>query len=88
MPGYFWAHAALAAVYGQLGEQERASAVLRELLALAPDLGAIAREKYSKWFDAELTEHLLDGLRKAGLEIDEAERVASQRLATELKGKL
>jgi TolB-like protein/Tfp pilus assembly protein PilF/predicted Ser/Thr protein kinase len=69
MPGYFWAHAALAAVYGQLGEQERARVALRELHLLAPDLGTIAREKYGKWFDAELTEHLLDGLRRAGLDI-------------------
>jgi TolB-like protein/Flp pilus assembly protein TadD/predicted Ser/Thr protein kinase len=69
MPGYFWAHAALAAVSGQLGEQERARVALRELHALVPELGTIAREKYGSWLDAELTEHLLDGLRKAGLDI-------------------
>jgi TolB-like protein/Flp pilus assembly protein TadD len=72
MPGYFWAHAALAAVYGQLGEQERARVELRELHALAPELGTTAREKYRKWLDAELTEHLLDGLRKSGLDIPPA----------------
>ena len=69
MPGYFFMHTALAAVYAQLGEQERAHAALRELHALVPDFGVIAREEYSKWFDAELTEHMMDGLRKAGLEI-------------------
>jgi TolB-like protein/Flp pilus assembly protein TadD len=69
MPGYFWAQAALAAVYGQLGEQERARVALRELHALVPELGTFAREKYGGWFDAELTEHLLDGLRKAGLDL-------------------
>jgi TolB-like protein/predicted Ser/Thr protein kinase len=72
MPGYFYTHAGLAAAYGQLGEQERARAALRELHALAPDFGAQARELYGKWFDAELTEHLMDGLRKAGLEIADA----------------
>src|SRR5215831_18655318 len=69
MPGYYWPHATLAAVYGQLGEQGRARAVLRELHAIMPNFGAIAREEYGKWNDAEFTEHLLEGLRKAGLEI-------------------
>jgi TolB-like protein/predicted Zn-dependent protease len=69
MPGYFWPHVYLAAVYGQLGEQQRARAALRDLEALIPDFGARAREEFGKWLDDELTEHLLEGLRKAGLEI-------------------
>jgi len=69
MPGYHWPYALLAAVYGQLGERQRASVALRELLALLPNFGAMAREEFGKWHDAELTEHLLDGLRKAGLEV-------------------
>jgi len=69
MPGYYWPHAMLAISYGQLGEKDRARAALRDLHALIPDFGAIAREEFDKWYDAELTEHLLDGLRKAGLEI-------------------
>jgi hypothetical protein len=69
MPAYHWPHVYLAAVYGQLGEQQRASAALRELHALVPHFGAIAREEFGKWLDAELTEHLLDGLRKAGLDV-------------------
>jgi adenylate cyclase len=69
MPAYHWPYVYMAAVYGQLGEQQRASAALRELDALVPNFGTIAREEFGKWLDAELTEHLLDGLRKAGLEI-------------------
>ena len=69
MPGYYWPHATLAAVYGQLGEEQRARAALRELLALLPNFGAMAREEYGKWNDPEFVEHLLDGLRKAGLKI-------------------
>jgi hypothetical protein len=72
MPGYYWPHAVLAAAYGQLGEQQRAGAALRELEAVLPNFGAIAREEFGKWHDAELTEHMLDGLRKAGLKIPEA----------------
>ncbi len=69
MPAYHWPHVYLAAAYGQLGEEQRARAVLRELDALMPNFGAIAREEFGKWLDPELTEHLLEGLRKAGLEI-------------------
>ena len=77
MPGYFYTHAALAAVYGQLGEPQRALAALRGLRALVPEFGARARELFGRWFDAELTEHLLDGLRKAGLEIAGREGVST-----------
>ena len=34
-----------------------------------PDIGQTARGEFGKWFDAELVEHLIDGLRKAGLEV-------------------
>ncbi len=71
MPAYHWPHVYLAAVYGQLGEEERAQAALGELHALIPNFGAIARDEFGKWLDPELTEHLLDGLRKAGLEISD-----------------
>jgi adenylate cyclase len=74
MPAYHWPHVYLAAVYGQLGEEQRARAALREVHALLPNFGAMAREEFGKWLDAELTEHLLDGLRKAGLEIPPATR--------------
>src|SRR6185369_12886201 len=47
----------------------RASAALRELYELVPNFSVVAREEFGKWLDAELTEHLIDGLRKAGLEI-------------------
>jgi adenylate cyclase len=57
MPAYHWPHVYLAAVYGQLGEHQRASEALRQLDALIPNFGAIAREEFGKWLDAELTEH-------------------------------
>ena len=77
MPGYHYPHVYLAAVYGQLGEQQRARAALRDLQALVPNFGAVAREDFGKWLDAELTEHLLDGLRKAGLDVPAAPEVGS-----------
>jgi TolB-like protein len=69
MPAYHWPYVYLAAVYGQLGEEQRARAALRELHALLPNFGAMVRKEMGKWLDPELTEHLIDGLRKAGLEI-------------------
>jgi len=39
------------------------------LLAIRPDFAVVAREELGKWFDVELVERLIDGLRKAGLEI-------------------
>ena len=69
MPAYHWPQVYLAAVYGQLGEQQRARAALQKVDVLLPNFGAIARKELLKWLDPELTEHLLDGLRKAGLSI-------------------
>jgi adenylate cyclase len=69
MPGYWLGRAAVAAACGQLGETGAAANALREMLALRPDSAGIAREEIGRLLDAKLTEHLIDGLRKAGLEI-------------------
>ena len=70
MPGYFYASAAIAAAYGQLGEREAARPAVLQLLALKPDFAIAAREELGKWFGpGELLEHFLDGLRKAGLAV-------------------
>ncbi|HEV2134086.1 MAG TPA: hypothetical protein VGR47_07465 [Terracidiphilus sp.] len=69
MPGYWRTNVALASAYGQLGQREAGQRAVQELLALRPDFAAIARQELGKWWDPELTEHLVDGLRKSGLEI-------------------
>ena len=69
LPGHIYTSAMTAAAYAQLGEGDAARTALRHLLTLKPDYAATAREDFGKWFDAELTDHLIDGLRKAGLEI-------------------
>ena len=69
LPGHHFYHAALAAAAGQLGLREEARAALDELLEVFPDYAQSARSLYVHWnFPPELTEGLLDGLRKAGLE--------------------
>jgi TolB-like protein/Tfp pilus assembly protein PilF len=69
MPSYFHTHAMRAAALGQLGRREDARKALQDLLALRPDFAAAARREYAKWYDSELIEQLIEGLRKAGLEI-------------------
>jgi hypothetical protein len=69
MPGFWRTNVALAAAYGQLGEMEAARDALHPLMALRPDFALVAREEFAKWWDPELVEHLIDGLRKAGLAI-------------------
>ena len=69
LPGFFPTHEILAAAYGQLGEWDAASQSLSEMLKLVPNFGKIARVLKSQWFAPEMVEHVLEGLRKAGLEI-------------------
>ena len=69
LPGVSLVEVALAATYGQLGDGAAARQAVRELLALKPDYPAIARQELGKWFDAEIVEHLVEGLRKAGLDV-------------------
>ena len=69
MPGFPLACIALAVAHGQLGQASEAQRALRELLTLRPDYASLARSELRKIWDDQLVEHLIDGLRKAGLEI-------------------
>jgi TolB-like protein/Tfp pilus assembly protein PilF len=77
MPGFWRTNLALAVTYGQLGEGDAARKAVRDLLAIRPDFAATAREELAKWWEPELVEHLLDGLRKAGLEIADEKKPAA-----------
>lgn len=68
MPGFWRTQAAFAAAYGQLGEMGAARKAVRALLTVRPDFAATAREECQKWWQPELVEKILEGLRKAGLE--------------------
>ena len=69
MPGQFFSHMLFAAVHGQLGDREAAEASIRQVMTLKPDFPIIARNELAKWYPAELVEQLIDGLRKAGLDV-------------------
>jgi serine/threonine protein kinase len=81
MPRFWRAHLALTAIYGQLGERDAARIALRQLLTLRPEFAAAARQELGKTWDPELVEHLMDGLRKAGLELAGDEGTATAKPA-------
>jgi serine/threonine protein kinase len=66
-PGQFWMPLLLAAAHGQLGNHAPAAEALRELQVLKPDFESDPRREM-RWFaEREHVEHLLEGLRKAGM---------------------
>ena len=65
----YYTHAVLAMCYAQLGRMEEARKALGDMLALKPNYAEVARELHGRWIDPDLVEQLMDGLRKAGLEI-------------------
>jgi adenylate cyclase len=63
---------AMAAAYGQLGRKEEAEAAAAKLIELDPAFRERAREKIGKIVHSEeFVEHMIEGLRKAGLAIPE-----------------
>ncbi|HEY1646339.1 MAG TPA: winged helix-turn-helix domain-containing protein, partial [Terracidiphilus sp.] len=73
MPRFWRTNVALAAAYGQLGERDAARNAVQALVTSRPEFALVAREELAKWWDPHLVEHLIDGLRKAGLEIHDGE---------------
>ncbi len=69
LPGHWFMHAAMGAAYGQLGERAAASKALQDLLKIRPDFAATVRMNIEKWWEPDFVDHLMDGWRKAGLEI-------------------
>lgn len=66
MPDFYWTHMLEAAALGQLGRNEAGASLLRAL-ELKPGLSVAAELR--KWNASPPDfEHLMDGLRKAGLE--------------------
>jgi tetratricopeptide (TPR) repeat protein len=69
LPDHWGMQAAMAAAYGQLGERDAAGKALQALLKLRLDFAATIRRDVEKWWEPDYGKHLIDGLRKAGLEI-------------------
>lgn len=71
LPGFWRTQLMLAVSHAQLGNFDAARRAVQELLRIKPDLPVVCHEELGKWWDAELIEHLIDGLRKAGVTIDD-----------------
>jgi serine/threonine protein kinase len=69
LPNAFHLSAIQAAALGQLGRREEAQKAIENVLALRPDFATAATREYSKWLDDEFVGLVIDGLRKAGLDI-------------------
>ena len=69
MPTLWRSNVLLAAVYGQLGEWEKSQKALQCLETVRPGFAAAARIELEKFFQPDLAEHVIDGLRKAGMTI-------------------
>jgi serine/threonine protein kinase/tetratricopeptide (TPR) repeat protein len=70
VPGFFWTNVMLSAAHAQLGEAEAAHHAVRDLLAQKEGFAESARDTIEKWLDPQLSADLIEGLRKAGLEIE------------------
>jgi TolB-like protein len=69
MPGFWRTQLAIAANSGQLGLQAEAKEALRTLLMQRPDIAQLPREELAIWWQPDMVERLIVGLRKAGLEV-------------------
>ena len=82
MPEYDWVSLFLAATCAQLGLLEAAKAHLETVLRIGPELARNPRLELRKWYvSEELVDHVLDGLRKAGLEITDDDETAPEVVA-------
>ncbi|BCW87338.1 hypothetical protein sos41_04670 [Alphaproteobacteria bacterium SO-S41] len=72
MPGHYRVWVYFAMTYGQMGDRMKARGALETLATLDPDFGLNAREDMAKWgYAPSLIEACIDGLRKAGLVLDD-----------------
>jgi hypothetical protein len=70
MPAFWRTQLAIAASAGQLGERATAEEALHTLLIQRPDIAKLPRQELEVWWQPDLVEDLIVGLRKAGLAPD------------------
>ena len=67
LPGHWAQPMMISAACGQLGDRDSAAKAVRDLLKLRPDVAVRVRRDMEKWWSSEVVDHLIVGLRKAGL---------------------
>ena len=71
LPQNYWVQAIMAATYAELGETARAEQTLKHVLTIRPSFVDNPREPFAtRRMPRELIEGLMDGLRKAGLDVE------------------
>lgn len=70
MPGFWRTQLAIAASAGQLGDRATAEVALHTLLIQRPDIAKLPRQELEVWWQPDLVEDLIVGLRKAGLALE------------------
>ncbi len=83
MPGHWSMQYMKAAAFGQLGERDAARQALQDLITLRPEFAATLRSDLEKWWDRDYRERLIDGLRKAGLDVPSEARASGRQPAVE-----
>jgi adenylate cyclase len=78
LPGVFWTHVLVAAINGQLGRKDEAREAVARLLALRPDFAQHGMIELG-WHHLEpaVLHRVVEGLRKAGLEMPDSTAAAS-----------
>lgn len=70
LPDFLMTGLLRAAVLGRLGPPEKASEAVAALMAIEPNAATLARDYFGYWnISPELTDELIDGLNRAGLEV-------------------
>ena len=71
IPGFFWGPLLRGACLGQLQRLEEATQQISQLLEMKPDFKEKARMLIHRYVKEDsLVDHLIEGLKKAGLEVD------------------
>jgi hypothetical protein len=70
MPGFWRTQLAIASSAGRLGDRATAEVALHTLLIQRPDIAKLPRQELEVWWQPDLVEDLIVGLRKAGLAPD------------------
>jgi TolB-like protein len=69
LPEHWAYHFMLASAYGWLGETEAAARALAALQEIRPNFAGSLRADLERWFEPEHAEHLFEGLKKAGMQV-------------------